>query len=67
MYTIRTRKQLRLMDYPGRIPFHHLWGCFRMYLKLPKYEDEWEVVEYGEWGHSIQTMDTYMNDSQTRK
>jgi len=55
MYTIRIRKQLRLMDYPGRIPFlHHLWGCLQMYLKIPKYEEEWEIVDVideFEWGY----------------
>ena len=53
MYTIRIRKQLRLMDYQGRIPFlHHLLGCLRMYLKIPKYEEDWEFVGIEEeWGY----------------
>ena len=53
MYANRIRKPFRLMDYPGRIPFlHQLWGCLRMYLKIAKYEDDWEVVDVidTEWG-----------------
>lgn len=56
MYATRIRKNLRLMDFPGRIPFiNHLWGCFRIFLKiLPIQEEDWVVVdvieECDEWG-----------------
>lgn len=53
MYATRIRKPLRLMDFPGRIPFlHQLWGCFRLYFKIPV-EEDWEVVDViddCEWG-----------------
>ena len=45
MYATRIRKPLRLMDFPGRIPLlTHLWGCLRIYLRIPKQEDDWEIV-----------------------
>ena len=52
MYATRRRNPLKLMEFPGRIPFlHTLWGCLRHYLKIPV-EEDWEVVDVidCEWG-----------------
>lgn len=57
MYASRRQTRLRLMDFPGRIPFlHQLLGCLRHYLKLP-IEEDWQVVNVidsgvidDEWG-----------------